>query len=134
VLFQADQSKEAEMSSTALPSALVVGAPAGGVAALRALVAGPPAPRFRCRVGDAWTAESLVGGQSAASEGALWMALRSPEEKASPSRRTAVAARERGNAMAAARYDASGLGTERAGHLIGRLGGVIDVPHPDSAP
>ncbi|GAA0962367.1 chemotaxis protein CheB [Virgisporangium aurantiacum] len=99
---------------------------------------GLPAPRFRCRVGHAWTAESLIGEQSAALEGALWMALRSLEEKASLSRRMAVAARERGNTMAAARFDATGLDTEQAGHLIrrliGRLGGVIDLPHPDGTP
>jgi two-component system chemotaxis response regulator CheB len=44
---------------------------------------------YRCRVGHAWTAESLLLARDHEIEGALWVALRSLKEKANLSRRMA---------------------------------------------
>jgi two-component system chemotaxis response regulator CheB len=91
-------------------------------------IPGEPAPRFRCRVGHAWTGDTLLDEQGAAMEGALWMALRSLEEKAALSHQMAEAARQRGSGLAAERYDAAGADNLQASRLIRRL---IDQMAPD---
>ncbi len=59
--------------------------------------------RFRCRIGHAYSLESLLAKQSDALEDALWFALRALEEKASLSRRMAKRMRDRNQDLAAQR-------------------------------
>lgn len=74
--------------------------------------------RYRCRVGHAWSAESLLGEQAGQLEGALWMALRGLEEKAALSRTMSARARGRGNETTAQRYDEQGREAAHAAALI----------------
>ena len=63
-------------------------------------------PRFRCHVGHAYTAESLVAEQDDAAEAALWAGLRSLEENATMARRMAERFRRQpGTLSLSARYD-----------------------------
>ncbi|WP_433362592.1 chemotaxis protein CheB [Actinoplanes sp. CA-142083] len=72
-----------------------------------------PRPRYRCRVGHAWSPESLVDEQAVATEGALWTALRALEEKSALSRR--LAQRER---VDRARFTRMAEDADGAGELI----------------
>ncbi len=100
--------------------------------ALFELPGGHRPPRFRCRVGHAWSALGLIEEQGEALEGALWMALRSLEEKAALSRRMADSASMRGSVMTAERYNEVSRAADDAGRiirqLIEQLGSVEDKP------
>jgi two-component system chemotaxis response regulator CheB len=78
-------------------------------------------PRFRCRVGHAWSGAGLLDEQADAMEGALWMALRSLEEKAALCRRMAGSAELRGNRTTAARYADASAEAEGASRVIRQL-------------
>jgi two-component system, chemotaxis family, protein-glutamate methylesterase/glutaminase len=61
--------------------------------------------RFRCRVGHAFSAASLLADQSEVFEDALWSALRLLKERAVLSNRLAQRAREQGNKLTAQRFE-----------------------------
>ncbi|GAA0742223.1 chemotaxis protein CheB [Dactylosporangium roseum] len=82
---------------------------------------GEHAPRFRCRVGHAWTSAALLDEQGEAQESALWMALHGLEEKAALSRRMAESARFRGSLSTAVRYAEVSEDAEAAGRVIRKL-------------
>ena len=61
--------------------------------------------RFRCRIGHAYSLESLLAKQSDALEDALWFALRALEEKASLTKRMGKRMRDRNQILAAQRLE-----------------------------
>jgi len=63
--------------------------------------------RFRCRVGHAYTAQSLDAQQSEAVEGALWAAIRALEEQASLAKQMAERAGSRQSHLTAKRFGES---------------------------
>jgi hypothetical protein len=83
---------------------------------------------YRCHVGHAYTAESLVAGQDGAVEEALWTALRTLEETAALRRRLADDARSKELTHVAGGYE------ERAQQLEQRAGVIRKVLLNDNLP
>jgi two-component system chemotaxis response regulator CheB len=77
--------------------------------------------RYRCRVGHAWSAESLLAENDASLEGALWMALRTLEEKAALSLDMAARAAEHDQVISAQRFRDQAGETRDAADLIRRM-------------
>ena len=85
--------------------------------------------RFRCRVGHAHTAESVLEGKDEALENALYAALNTLEESAEMSDNLAAVSRDKGNTHAAARFEERALETRRRATTIrGVLVGQGAVP------
>jgi two-component system chemotaxis response regulator CheB len=84
--------------------------------------------RYRCRVGHAWSPESLLAEQTVAMESALWMALRSLEEKAALNTDLGRRAAVDGHDLTAARFDENAQETLRAAELVRRLIDEIGAP------
>ena len=74
--------------------------------------------RYRCRVGHAWSPESLLTQQSEALEAALWMALRSLEERAALAWRLAEPARRRGHQITASRFEEQATEAQQAARTV----------------
>ena len=89
--------------------------------------------RYRCRVGHAWSAESLLARQTVELEGALWMALRSLEEKAALSVDLGERAEGLGHGQTASRFREAAqdvLGAaELVRQLISQIGEAVDAGH-----
>lgn len=73
--------------------------------------------RYRCRVGHAWTADSLIAARDDEVDSALWVALRSLQEKANLCRRMA---RNAGSGALAQRYTALADEAEHALSILGK--------------
>ena len=74
--------------------------------------------RFRCRVGHAFAADTLVEAQRQTLDTALWVALRALEERASLARRVRDRMRAGGNEVTASRYDQAIEESERHANVI----------------
>ena len=87
--------------------------------------------RFRCRVGHAWSADDLLNVQGSAIENALWMALRSLEDRAALSRTLAERALAGGRSISANRFRSESADYEESVRILrellnGRLVGDAD--------
>jgi two-component system chemotaxis response regulator CheB len=74
--------------------------------------------RFRCHVGHAFSAESLMAEQSEELENALWAALRSLEENAAHSRRLAARASERNHTISVTQFEENARQVEQHAAVI----------------
>ena len=74
--------------------------------------------RYRCRVGHAWSSESLYGEQTQQLDSALWMALRALEEKATLARTMRDNAWTNGHALTAERFAEHADEAQRAATLV----------------
>lgn len=125
------ESAMAEMDQDIITSEEPVGAPSGltcpdCAGTLYEMEAGDML-RFRCRVGHAWSGESLAVEQGLAFESALWMAMRSLEEKAALGHQMAETARGKGIPLSAERFQSMGEEAAGAARLIHDLLGRVDV-------
>jgi two-component system, chemotaxis family, protein-glutamate methylesterase/glutaminase len=81
---------------------------------------------FRCHVGHAYTAETLLSSQSDALESALWRAVRALEEKAELSNRLASRSRDRGMLRASAQFESAARSAEKGSDMI--RGALLNGP------
>ena len=88
--------------------------------------------RYRCRVGHAWSAESLAARKTVDLESALWMALRSLEEKAVLSRTLGGSAVDRGHDLTAERFEEAADEALRAAELVRDL--IAQIGSGDGEP
>jgi two-component system chemotaxis response regulator CheB len=77
--------------------------------------------RYRCRLGHAFTAESLLEGQSEAIEYALWAAVRTMEDRVRILMHLANGRREQNHSKLAATYEAQADELKRHAEQIRKM-------------
>jgi two-component system chemotaxis response regulator CheB len=87
--------------------------------------------RFRCRVGHAYSPESMLGAQAEMLEEALWSALKTLEESAALSKRLATTERERGHKWMMKRFEEREVEARERAEVIrkvlARVNGTVPV-------
>jgi two-component system chemotaxis response regulator CheB len=78
-------------------------------------------PRFRCRTGHVYSAESMLAEHNISVEATLWAAVRSLEESTTLSRRLAEQARLRNHLIVEGKFTAKADETERQANVIRHL-------------
>ena len=78
-------------------------------------------PRFRCRTGHVYSAESMLAEHNISVEAALWAAVRSLEESTTLSRRLAAQAHKRNHLIAERKFTLKADETERQANVIRQL-------------
>ncbi|HEY0936568.1 MAG TPA: chemotaxis protein CheB [Trebonia sp.] len=73
---------------------------------------------YDCLVGHRWSPRSLVEDHGAGVERALWLAIRSLEERGRLTARLADGARNRGHALSASQFDQATAEARRSAHLL----------------
>lgn len=81
------------------------------------------ATRYECRIGHTYSTESFIAEQDISSENALWLAVRTLEERESLSQRIAVRHRRMGHEALAQRFD------ERAKEARAGADSIRDLLH-----
>ena len=84
--------------------------------------------RFRCRVGHAYSTDSLLAQQTEALEDALWAALRGLEEQAALARRLVERADGRRQPTVAARFAEQERAAAERAAVVQRALGISEVP------
>ena len=94
--------------------------------------------RFRCRVGHAFSPETMLGAQADILEEALWSALKTLEESASLAKRLAAMELQRGHTWMMKRFeDRENEARDRAEAIrkvLARVNGTVPVETINSAP
>jgi len=90
--------------------------------------------RFRCRVGHVFSPESMLSAQTDEVDRALWIALRTLEERAALSHRLAERGRERGQAWVDAAFTMRAHESEREAALLRELLHARNVPGQTTVP
>lgn len=91
--------------------------------------------RYRCRVGHAWSPQSLVARQASATETALWTALRTLEEKAALTNDLADRSASQGYDNSRTVFSEQSAEALEAARLVRELlqrvaEGSVDIDHP----
>lgn len=91
-------------------------------------------PRFRCHVGHALSADSLMAEQSDGLETALWSAVRALEEKMALAKRMAERSRQRNFEHAARSFDGRAREAQRQADVVRQLLlSARDEPKPEES-